>query len=181
MVLAGLDGGLFLAGLRLLSLERHCSFCYFNSLVSLNLAKAATLACIFVLLCASVGIYNADALRSFRTFAKRFAFAWQLIFILSIGFFAISKIALGVPFGWFVGIFSIAISLFMLLLLALRFFFHLYYRSPRASPRSSKPAMDRRGREVLRLQTVRRYRQTAATVAGPAWDGKVSGDHFPGG
>jgi sugar transferase (PEP-CTERM system associated) len=130
VVLAGLDGGLFLAGLRLLSLERHCSFCYFNSLVSLNLAKAATLACIFVLLCASVGIYNADALRSFRTFAKRFAFAWQLIFILAIGFFAISKIALGVPFGWFVGIFSIAISLFMLLLLALRFFFHLYYRSP---------------------------------------------------
>ena len=129
MVLAGLDGGLFLAGLRLLSLEQHCSFCYFNSLVSLNLAKAATLACIFVLLCASVGIYNADALRSFRTFLKRFAVAWQVIFILAVGFFAISKIALGVPFGWFVGILSLAISLFMALLLCLRFVFHLYYRS----------------------------------------------------
>jgi sugar transferase (PEP-CTERM system associated) len=129
VVLAGLDGGLFLAGLRLLSLEQHCSFCYFGSLVSLNLAKAATLACIFVLLCASVGIYNADALRSFRTFLKRFAFAWQLIFVLAIGFFAISKIALGVPFGWFVGILSIAISLFMALLLGLRFAIHLCYRS----------------------------------------------------
>ena len=61
---------------------------------------------------------------------KRFAFAWQLIFVLAIAFFAISKIALGVPFGWFVGILSIAISLFMALLLGLRFFFHLYYRSP---------------------------------------------------
>jgi hypothetical protein len=30
-------------------------------------------------------------------------------------------------------------------------------------------------------KTVRGYRQTAATVAGPAWDGRVSGDHFPGG
>jgi sugar transferase (PEP-CTERM system associated) len=130
VVLAGLDGVLFLAGLRLLSLEQHCSICYFNSLVSLDLVRAATLACIFVLLCASVGIYNADALRSFRVFAKRFAFAWQLIFVLAVAFFAISKLALGVPFGWFVGILSIAISLFMALLLTLRFFFHLYYRSP---------------------------------------------------
>ncbi len=129
MVLAGLDGGLFLAGLRLLSLERHCSYCYFNSLVSLNFSKAATLTCIFVLLCASVGIYNADALRSFRTFAKRFAFAWQLIFVLSIGFFTVTKFTLGMPFGWFIGILSIAISLFMIVLLAVRFFFHLYYRS----------------------------------------------------
>src|SRR6185312_12397596 len=87
-------------------------------------------ACIFVLLCASVGIYNADALRSFRTFLKRFAIAWQVIFVLAVGFFAISKIALGMPFGWFVGILSIAISLFMLLLLTVRFFFHIYYRSP---------------------------------------------------
>ena len=129
MVLAGLDGGLFLAGLRLLSLERHCTYCYFNSLVSLNFSKAATLTCIFVLLCASVGIYNADALRSFRTFAKRFAFAWQLIFVLSIGFFTVTKFTLGMPFGWFIGILSIAISLFMIVLLAVRFFFHLYYRS----------------------------------------------------
>ena len=129
MVLAGLDGGLFLAALRLLSIERHCSICYFNSLVSLNFAKAATLAAIFVLLCASVGIYNADALRSFRTFAKRFAFAWQLIFVLAVGFFAITKVAIGLPFGWFVGILSIAIAVFMTVLLGVRFFFHLYYRS----------------------------------------------------
>jgi sugar transferase (PEP-CTERM system associated) len=130
VVLAGLDGGLFLAGLRLLSIPRHCSICYFNSLVSLDLLRATTLSCLFVLLCASVGIYNADALRSFRTFAKRFAFAWQLIFVLAVGFFAVSKIALGGPFGWFVGILSIAISLFMGLLLAIRFLFHLFYRSP---------------------------------------------------
>ena len=129
MVLAGLDGALFLAALRLLGIERHCSFCYFNSLVSLDLARAATLSGIFVLLCASVGIYNADALRSFRTFAKRFAFAWQLIFVLAVGFFGISKAAAGLPFGWFVGILSIAIALFMTVLLAIRFFFHLYYRS----------------------------------------------------
>ncbi len=129
MVLAGLDGGLFLAALRLLSLKQHCSLCYFNSLVSLDLLRATTLACVFILLCASVGIYNADALRSFRTFLKRFVIAWQVVFILAVGFFAISKIALGVPFGWFVGILSLAISLFMALLLGLRFFFHLYYRS----------------------------------------------------
>jgi sugar transferase (PEP-CTERM system associated) len=129
VVLAGLDGALFLAALRALGIERHCSICYFNSLVSLNFTKAATLAAIFVLLCASVGIYNADALRSFRTFAKRFAFAWQLIFILAVAFFAITKAATGSPFGWFVGILSLAIAVFMMVLLVIRFFFHLYYRS----------------------------------------------------
>ena len=151
MVLAGLDGGLFLAALRLLSLEQHCSFCYFNSLVSLNLARAATLACIFVLLCASVGIYNADALRSFRTFLKRFAIAWQVIFILAVGFFAISKIALGVPFGWFVGILSLAISLFMALLLvsALLLPSLLSQLVPEEAGSGAGPGRDRRCRHRL--------------------------------
>ncbi|HVV26470.1 MAG TPA: TIGR03013 family XrtA/PEP-CTERM system glycosyltransferase [Rhizomicrobium sp.] len=130
LVLALLDGGLFLAALQLLGLEERCSVCYFNSLVSLSLGKAAILSAIFVLLCASVGIYNADALRSFRTFAKRFAIAWQVIFISAVSFFGITKVAAGLPFGWFVGILSIAIALFMLVLLAVRFIFHLYYRSP---------------------------------------------------
>ena len=131
MVLAGLDGALFLAALRLLSIEQHCSICYFNSLVSLNVARAATLAAIFVLLCASVGIYNADALRSFRTFAKRFALAWQLIFVLAVGFFAITKIGGRAavrlvrrhPVDRHHHIHDRCCS-------TVRFFFHLYYRSP---------------------------------------------------
>jgi sugar transferase (PEP-CTERM system associated) len=130
VVLAGLDGALFLAALRAMSVERHCSICYFNSLVSLDLARAGILAAIFVVLCASVGIYNADALRSFRVFLRRFAVAWQFIFILAVVFFGISKAAIGLPFGWFMGILSIAIALFMTVLLTIRFFFYLYYRSP---------------------------------------------------
>lgn len=130
VVLALLDGGLFLAALRLLGLQQRCSVCYFNSLVSLDWQRAIILTVIFGLLCASVGIYNADALRSFRTFAKRFAIAWQVIFVLAIAFFAIGKVAIGIPFGWFVGILSIAIALFMVILFGVRFFFHLYYRSP---------------------------------------------------
>jgi sugar transferase (PEP-CTERM system associated) len=130
VVLALLDGSLFLAALRLLGLQQRCSVCYFNSLVSLSLEKALILTVIFGLLCASLGIYNADALRSFRTFGKRFAIAWQVIFVLAVSFFAIGKVAVGIPFGWFVGILSLAIALFMVILLAVRFFFHLYYRSP---------------------------------------------------
>src|SRR4029077_4758540 len=113
-----------------MSIEQHCSICYFNSLVHLDLKRASVLAATFVLLCASVGIYNADALRSFRTFLKRFAVAWQLIFMLAVGFFAITKITEGSPFGWFMGITALAIAIFMMELLTVRFFFHLYYRSP---------------------------------------------------
>ncbi|HXS06891.1 MAG TPA: TIGR03013 family XrtA/PEP-CTERM system glycosyltransferase [Rhizomicrobium sp.] len=130
VVLAGLDGALFLAALRLLSIEQHCSICYFNSLVHLDLKRASALAAVFVLLCASVGIYNADALSSFRIFLKRFAVAWQLIFMLAVGFFGVTKITEGLPFGWFMGIMALAIAIFMMVLLTVRFFFHLYYRSP---------------------------------------------------
>lgn len=130
VALAGLDGALFLAALQIMGVERHCSICYFNSLVSLDLVRAGILTLVFVTLCASVGLYNADALRSFRTFLRRFAVAWQVIFILAVVFFAITKAAVGLPFGWFVGILSIAIALFMTVLLIVRFFFYLYYRSP---------------------------------------------------
>ena len=87
VVLAGLDGALFLAALRLLSIEQHCSICYFNSLVSSRSETASILAAIFVLLVRLGRHLQRRCARSFRTFVKRFAVAWQLIFVLAVGFF----------------------------------------------------------------------------------------------
>jgi sugar transferase (PEP-CTERM system associated) len=120
VLLVALDGGLFLAALRLLSLASDCHACYFASLVNLRLYQAAMLAGAFLLVTTSVGLYNDDALKNFRTFLQRFLTASQLIFIPTVLVVGFTKAAAGLPFGWYVGILSLAILVFMAVLLVLR-------------------------------------------------------------
>ncbi len=120
VLLASLDGALFMAALHLISLGPHCERCYLGSIIRLNPLEILALTGAFLLLTASVGLYNEDAFQSFRTFLKRFIVSWQIIFALSVGFLAVSKAAAGMPFGWYVGILSLAIALFMVLLFTLR-------------------------------------------------------------
>jgi sugar transferase (PEP-CTERM system associated) len=67
----------------------------------------------------SVGLYNNDAVQDFRVFAKRFLLVWQLLFIPSVGAFAVIKIATGVPLGWQAAIFPVTVAAFVMLLFAL--------------------------------------------------------------
>ncbi|HLI67240.1 MAG TPA: TIGR03013 family XrtA/PEP-CTERM system glycosyltransferase [Caulobacteraceae bacterium] len=120
LLLAAVDGALFLAVLRLLSLGYHCHACYFGSLVNLRLYQAILLTGVFLLITISVGLYNADALKSFRTFLGRLVTASQLIFIPTVLVVAVTKAAAGMPFGWYIGILSLAILLFMAVQLVCR-------------------------------------------------------------
>jgi sugar transferase (PEP-CTERM system associated) len=120
VLLAVLDGFLFLATLRILGLSHHCSRCYFGTVVNLKLYEALLLTAAFLLITISVGIYNRDALQDFRTFLKRFILAWQLIFIPAVAFVAVTKFTAGLPFGWYIGILSLAILVFMLVLFLIR-------------------------------------------------------------
>jgi sugar transferase (PEP-CTERM system associated) len=120
LLLAALDGGLFLAVLYSLSLSYHCHHCYFGSLVNLRLYQAVLLTAAFLLVTASVGLYNDDALKDFRTFLARFITAAQLIFIPTVIVVGVTKAAAGMPFGWYVGILSLAILLFLAVLLLFR-------------------------------------------------------------
>ena len=120
VVLATLDGGLFLLVLHVVGLMKHCSGCYIGSVLNLKLYEELLLTSAFLLITTSVGLYNRDALLDFRTFLKRFILSWQLIFIPAVAFMAVSKAAAGAPFGWYVGILSLTITLFMLVLFAIR-------------------------------------------------------------
>jgi sugar transferase (PEP-CTERM system associated) len=111
--LAGLDATLFLAALNLLGRSSHCRGCELHSLVSLNPLQALLLTGVFLLISTSVGLYNTDAVRDFRIFLKRFVLASQLIFIPMLVVFGVSKAVAGLPFGWYVGVLSLAIALFM--------------------------------------------------------------------
>lgn len=128
--LAALDAGIFYLMLRALSLGRHCHGCYFGTVVTLNTFEIVLLTGAFLLITTSVGLYNRDALLDFRVFMKRFIIGWQLIFIPTVIFVAISKFVDGLPFGWFIGILSLAIALFMLVLLTVRLLLVSLFRMP---------------------------------------------------
>jgi len=112
-LLAALDAALFLGFLHLLSLGRHCKACYVGSFLDLKLHESVLLTAIFLAMSISVGVYNRDALQDFRVFLKRFLLAWQVIFLSAIVLVAVFKAAAGLPFGWYIGILSIAFAIFM--------------------------------------------------------------------
>lgn len=120
MLLAFVDGAVFFTTVELLGLGHWCAHCYLAAGGTLGVVDVALLAIAFVLIATSVGLYNSDAIRNFPVFLKRFALAGQIIFIPSVLILAITKISRGVPFGWFVGVLSVEIVLFLAFLLAVR-------------------------------------------------------------
>ena len=59
---------------------------YLGAVANLRLYEVLLLACAFLLITASLGLYNSDTAQDFRTFAKRFVLAWQLVFLITVVF-----------------------------------------------------------------------------------------------
>ena len=148
-VLAALEGGLFLVVLHVFELVQHCRGCYIGSVLNLQLHEELLLTSAFLLITTSVGLYNRDALLDFRTFLKRFILGWQLIFIPAVAFMAITKAAVGAPFGWYIGILSVAISMFMLMLFAIRLMLGWWSPTALAKKRVLVLGDDRVGQAVV--------------------------------
>lgn len=110
---AALDAILFLGLLHLFSLGKYCSSCYVGSFLDLKPLESLTLTAIFLVISISVGVYNRDALQEFRTFLKRYLLAWHLILLSAVAVIAVTKATAQLPFGWYVGILTIAIATFM--------------------------------------------------------------------
>ena len=120
VLLAALDASLFFSVLYALSLTTHCKACYVGAVAGLDPARALLLTSAFLLVTASSGLYTAEALRSFTLFLKRFLLAWQLLLIPTVAVFALTKFLAGLPFGWYVGVITLAVTIFMLLLFTVR-------------------------------------------------------------
>ncbi len=118
VLLAALDAALFVGLLRLLGLHQSCHNCYS---VHLQWYEEALLTIAFLTVTMAVGLYNRDAIQDFRVFLKRFLLVSQAIFIPAVAFVGITKAAAGLPFGWYVGILSLAISAFLAALFIVRF------------------------------------------------------------
>jgi sugar transferase (PEP-CTERM system associated) len=120
LLFAALDSLLFLVLLNALGFLYTCSRCYVHSLVHLHPFQALLLTSVFLLIATAVGLYNNDATQDLRTFFKRLLLAWQFIFLPTVAALAVSRVAVGLAFGWYVGILSVALTVFMLALLSLR-------------------------------------------------------------
>ncbi|MFO1187518.1 MAG: TIGR03013 family XrtA/PEP-CTERM system glycosyltransferase [Alphaproteobacteria bacterium] len=119
-LLAMLDGGLFLAALYALGFAGTCQNCSLLSATHLLFHEALLLAIAFVVISASIGLYNRDSFLQFRIFFQRFLLATQFVFIPSVVVLGIIRAAADAPFGWYLGILTIDIALFFLVLFIVR-------------------------------------------------------------
>jgi len=120
LLLALVDGILFLGTLYALGFAGTCQVCAYASATHLEFYEAAFLATAFVLICASIGLYNRDALLGFRVFVQRFVLATQFVWIPAVLVMGIAKAAADAPFGWYLGILTINIALFFAVLFVIR-------------------------------------------------------------
>jgi sugar transferase (PEP-CTERM system associated) len=114
------EGGLFLLGLWALGFIGRCSSCYFDDVVDLEVYEALLVTGAFLLIVAAAGLYNRDAFLDFRVFANRFVFASQLVLIPTVAVVGVLKSAADLPFGWYIGILTVAIAVFFVAIFALR-------------------------------------------------------------
>jgi sugar transferase (PEP-CTERM system associated) len=120
VLLALADGALFLAALFAFGLAGGCERCVLSGVARFELYEAFLLTLAFVTIVASIGLYNRDSFLDFRVFLRRFFLASQFVFIPAVGVMAVGKVAADLAFGWFVGLLSIAIGLFFLVLFVFR-------------------------------------------------------------
>jgi sugar transferase (PEP-CTERM system associated) len=120
IVLALAEGGLFLLGMWAFGFIGRCDICYFDDVVDLEIWEALLVTAAFLLIVAAAGLYNRDAFLDFRVFANRFVFASQLVLIPTVAVVGILKSAADLPFGWYIGILTVAIAVFFMVIFALR-------------------------------------------------------------
>ena len=127
VLLALIEGGLFLSSLYILGLASPCSGCgvtplaaYFDQIAQFRFIEALFATGAFLTVCAAAGMYNRDSFLDFRQFARRFALASQLVLIPTVAAVTIVKAVGGLPFGWYLGLLSLAIAGFFLLLFVIR-------------------------------------------------------------
>lgn len=120
VLLALVDASLFLTALYLFGLTGTCQSCVLHSVTHLRFYEAILLTAAFIVLTASIGLYNRDAFLDFRVFIRRFLLATQLVFLPTVTFVGLGDAMAGLPFGWYVGILSIAIAVFFLVMFLFR-------------------------------------------------------------
>jgi sugar transferase (PEP-CTERM system associated) len=120
IVLALAEGALFLFSLWMLGFIGKCETCYFDDVVDLHITEAFLVTGAFLVIVAAAGLYNRDAYLDFRVFAQRFVLASQMVLIPTVLVVGVLKSAADLPFGWYIGILTLAIAVFFAAIFCLR-------------------------------------------------------------
>jgi sugar transferase (PEP-CTERM system associated) len=119
VLLALLDGSLFLAGLHVFSLGAYCSGCSYAGAIDVGPFPTVFLTGAFLLIAAALGLYESEAAQSLRSFLWRFALLWPLVFLPAMIALVPSLSRVELHLVWLAGAIALDISLFVLILLAL--------------------------------------------------------------
>lgn len=119
VVLALAEGGLFLLSMWMLGFVGGCTTCYFN-VVDMEWYEAFLVTGAFLIIVAATGLYNRDAYLDFRVFAQRFVLASQMVLIPTVFAVGVLKASADLPFGWYIGILTVAIAVFFVAIFVLR-------------------------------------------------------------
>ena len=92
----------------------------FEGIGHFTLWQAALLSLAYTAMSSAMGLYNRDALLDFRMFIGRFLLTSQFVLIPTVVLFGIVKVAADLPFGWYIGILSLAIGAYFSLVLIVR-------------------------------------------------------------
>jgi sugar transferase (PEP-CTERM system associated) len=111
---------LFLGALFLFGVAGHCDACYFTGIGHLNFFQAILVALTYVLISSAIGLYNRDALLDFRVFLARFFVATQLLLLPTVLIVGVIKATTNQPFGWYIGVLSLAIGAYFSVVLIVR-------------------------------------------------------------
>ena len=110
---------MFLLLLQVANISPPCTGCFADPLAQFDTPQTLLLTAGLLFTTTAAGLYNNDAAQDFRIVLKRFLVAWLIILVPSVAAIALTKIAAGHPFGGQVGVLSLAITLFMLIMFAL--------------------------------------------------------------
>ena len=120
VVLALAEAALFLLAMALLGFIGTCGSCYFDDVVDFEIWEALLVTVTFTMIVAAAGLYNRDALIDFRVFSQRFVLASQMVLVPTVAVVGVLKSAQNLPFGWYIGILTLAIAVFFAMIFALR-------------------------------------------------------------
>jgi sugar transferase (PEP-CTERM system associated) len=120
VVLALVEGALFMLALWAFGFIGKCESCYFDDVVDLEVYEAFLVVGAFLLIVSAAGLYNRDAFLDFRAFSQRFVLASQMVLLPTVVVVGVLKSAADLPFGWYIGILTLAVLLFFTVIFALR-------------------------------------------------------------
>lgn len=119
-LLAAFECLLFFAALIIFGFAGDYAPRAFEGVGHLEIWQAALVSLAYTAMSSAMGLYNRDALLDFRAFIGRFLLTSQFVLIPTVIVFGVVKAAADLPFGWYVGILSLAIGTYFSLVLIVR-------------------------------------------------------------